>query len=120
MKVKISDSSERFDNIAFSNVIEDGKSLPTLATYICPTCKEKIGFTKNNIEEKSLENYSNLSLDHQSLFNETSIKNNFNNLHFLDWYCPRCNLPVRVYIKHWVGGHHGDAGVNILKVLELF
>jgi len=119
MKVIISDSSDRFDNIAFSNVIEDGKSLPTLATYTCPTCKEKIGFTKINFEERYLMNHSNLSLDHQSLFNKTSQENKFDGLRFLDWYCPKCNLPVRVYLKHWFGGHHGDAGVRIFKVLEL-
>ncbi len=47
MKLLISDSSDRFDNIAFSNVIEDGKSFPTLATIYLSNLQRKNWFYQN-------------------------------------------------------------------------
>ena len=120
MKVIIANSSERFDNISFSNVTDDGKSLSIFSNYTCPKCKENIVFKKNDFVERSLKDFSNLSIEHQTLFNASANDNQFNNFHFLDWYCPKCNLPVRVYVEHWVGGRHGDSGVNLKSVLELF
>lgn len=38
---------------------------------------------------------------------------------YLDWYCPKCRLPARVYFKQWAGGRHGDTGINIITVIEL-
>ena len=119
-QVKVSDGKERFDNTSFSNIIEDGKSLPLFATYTCPICAEQIGFTKKDFEERSLNNYSNLSKENQILFSKSAREGQFDNLHFLDWYCPKCKIPVRVYVEHWAGGRHGDAGVNIRFTLELF
>lgn len=120
MEIKFSNSSERFDNIHFSNEIIDGQSFPLFTTYTCPICKEKIDFTKKNFEERTLKKFSNLSIEHQKTFDKYAKDKIFNNLEFLDWYCPQCKLPVRVYAQHWAGGNHGDGGVNIINVLELF
>lgn len=119
-QIKISEAQDRFDNVSFSNVIENGKSLPLFATYTCPVCDEQIRFTKSNLEQRAKRDFSNLSREHQMLFNKTAQGQQFNNLEFLDWYCQNCKLPVRAYLNNWAGGKHGDAGADIIYVLEIF
>lgn len=119
MEIKLSDGTERFDNTEFSNEISDGKSTPLFSTYTCPACGEKTGFTKKNFEERAWLKFSNLSEEHSEMFNKYVTEKEWARLNYLDWYCPGCELPVRVYVENWAGGRHGDAGVDIKYVLEL-
>jgi hypothetical protein len=32
---------------------------------------------------------------------------------FLDFYCPTCKRPVKIYYDSWAGGRHGEAGFTI-------
>jgi hypothetical protein len=119
MQLNVTNSAERFDNTRFSNEVIVGVSLPLSGTYACPRCHEMIGFTKEASEKRSTLDFSNLSLEIQSLFGSWAEKNDMKGHHFLDWNCPKCHLPARVYVQHWIGGRHGDAGVDLLSVLEL-
>ncbi|MBF0595195.1 MAG: hypothetical protein HQL22_09530 [Candidatus Omnitrophica bacterium] len=118
MQIKICNAAERFNNISFSNEVTTGMSMSVFSTYTCPQCAEKIGFTKDHFEKRSKLNFSNLSSEYRLEFDAWEKKNKMGENYYLDWHCPKCNLAARVYIKFWAGGRHGDAGVNLLQVLE--
>jgi rubredoxin len=111
--------TSRFDNVAFSNEVEDGRSLPMNARYTCPHCGEVIGFTKQHFEERAARRHSNLSETVAKRINEWATKKGFSKEPFLDWSCPGCQLSVRAYVQHWAGGKHGDYGAKIVGVVEI-
>jgi hypothetical protein len=119
MQIKISDAKLRFDNTHFSNEVVDGRALPIFATYTCPQCGEKLGFEKSHFEVRSRLKVSNLAPDIDHIFSRYEKSKKIKHTGFLDWSCPKCFLPVRVYVLHWAGGRHGDAGVDITVVTEL-
>ncbi|MFA6455665.1 MAG: hypothetical protein WCW40_02495 [Bacteroidota bacterium] len=118
MKLQTINASERFDNTSFSNEVIDGKSVPLQTLFTCAACGEKVGFTKNHIEHRSRVSASNLSSHHQGVFDAHAKEHHIRTTGFLDWNCPRCTSPIRVYVEHWAGGRHGDSGVEIKYVVE--
>ena len=47
----------------------------------------------------------------------TSIKENIPDS-FLDYYCPKCQRPIRIYYFSYLGGHHGELGFVIKYVIN--
>jgi len=108
----------RFDNLHVSNVIEDGQTLPPACAYRCPRCNEGVVLTRDNLEHRSLRRLSNLSPEVAKKFDEAAFLQSLERAAFLDWSCPKCGLAVRAYVKPWAGGRHGDAGCDIVALLE--
>jgi hypothetical protein len=118
MKLNWVAPEDRFDNLHVSNVVENGRALPLTCAYKCPQCAEKVVLTKDNLEHRSLRRLSNLSPDVSREFGEAATLRSFGSSAFLDWSCPKCGLAVRAYVQPWVGGRHGDAGCDIIAVVE--
>jgi hypothetical protein len=38
---------------------------------------------------------------------------------FLDFYCPKCNTPVRIYYMSFIGGRQGEVGYELVFVLTM-
>lgn len=118
MKLDAVSADRRFDQTAFSNEVVDGRALPLITTYTCPRCSERVGFSKQNFEERADSQKSNLDAGLQRAFDDCALRHGEEGKPFLDWRCPGCALAVRVYAHAWAGGRHGDAGVDLTLVLE--
>lgn len=81
---------------AFEDRVYYQRSLVT--SYIC-VCNNELFFTTRDFYRHINLNFSNLSkLDlakiSQLTLSSTEVKQNY---HFLDFYCPNCRIPVRIY-----------------------
>ena len=118
MKIRAVGAEHRFDQTAFADAVIDGFALPLMTTYTCPRCSERVGFSKQNFEQRAPDQMSNLDVSVQQLFNDWASGNGEASNPFLDWLCPGCALAARVYAHLWAGGRHGDSGVDLSVVLE--
>jgi hypothetical protein len=109
--------ASRFDSISFSNEIIDGRSLPPTATYRCPNCDQRVGLTRANVETAP-RRVSNFDAEIAGLFDKEAEARGHAGLGFLDWRCPGCSMRVRVYVRTWAGGKHGDAGADLIEIVE--
>ena len=119
MSLKSVEPSARFDVVAFDNVVKDGRAASLFARYTCARCGEGVGFTKEQFEERAEEGFSNLPADISRLIAAWAVDRGLAAEPFLDWVCPGCGLAVRAYARKWAGGRHGDAGTDIVAVVEV-
>ncbi len=118
MKISTIQATERFENTEFSNEVVDGMALPLTTAYTCSQCGTQVGFHKLDFESGARQCRSNLEIGVAKLFDEFAQEHVTDTRDFLDWVCPKCGLPARVYVRFWAGGRHGDAGVTLLTVVE--
>lgn len=112
-------ATERFDIVALSTEIFDGRVTPLHTIYTCPLCREEVSFSRYDFESRGRRETSNLSDEHSTVISALAQASGVGSEEYLDWYCPKCHLPVRVYFRHWAGGRHGDSGIDIITVIEL-
>lgn len=112
-------AEERFDTKELSNEIVDGCSGNLYTAYTCPSCKQKISFSRKDFENRGRRETSNLLPEHRAIISALVETMPFCNEQYLDWYCPKCKLPARAYFSQWAGGRHGDSGVSIVAVVEI-
>lgn len=118
MTLEAVNAEDRFDQTAFSNEVIDGFALSLTTTYTCPRCSERIAFSKENFKYGAQSRVSNLDVELQRAFDKCAAQHGEAGEAFLDWRCPTCALPARVYANRWAGGRHGDSGVNLTIVIE--
>ncbi len=112
-------ASERFDETALDDVVEDGNAGPLYTRYTCPSCNGQVAFSRVDFESRGLRETSNLTPEHSAALTALAHLANFASNEYLDWYCPGCKMATRVYFQRWAGGRHGDSGVELLVVVEL-
>jgi len=112
------EAAERFDSVAFSSEIIDGRTTSMYTCYRCPRCGERIQFTRRDFEERAPRRLSNLPSEAALEIDAWAARSALGDAPFLDWVCPACSLPARVYVQPWAGGRHGDHGVKLLTVVE--
>ena len=113
------DPSARFDNVTFTNVIEDGAASSMYACYTCPECSEAVTLAKEDfLGIRKGQESSNLPPDTATRFDDWAAANELSETSYLDWSCPGCDLVVRAYFQRWAGGRHGDFRVDIVAVVE--
>ena len=108
-------ANQRFDQTEFNNVALDGQARSIYAIYTCPNCQEQIRFQKSNFERTR---HTNLAPEIEGLFDSFALNHLSDSNHFIDWLCPKCRLAARVYFRTWVGGRHGDYGIDLTEVIE--
>lgn len=119
MKVSWSDPSSRFDVTSFSNVIVDGQAGPLTTVSTCLRCFATLAFTRDNFETRASRRFSNLLGDVARAIEAAALERGYAGDDFLDWTCPGCGLATRAYVRAWAGAHHGDAGVDIVAVVDV-
>lgn len=92
-----------FSKIDFQDDI-DYNTYPK-SIYRCPICTNELSFNKQDFEKYSLNEKSIFSYQEQYKIQEFQQKrNNKESNSFIDFYCPKCNLPTRIYYTAWGGG----------------
>lgn len=86
--------------------------------YTCGNCGYGIVFSKDNLLSGERNRKTKLSQEDALGFDEIAKQKKIEGLSFLDFYCPQCNLAVRIYYETQFGGHHGDSSFSLKYVIE--
>lgn len=108
--MRLQSASEVFNKTEFNNQ-SDWDTYPT-ADYCCDKCNQMVSIDLKSLTKHQFSDFSNLDSVDKKGFEELEIKCNISNS-FLDFYCPTCKRPVKVYYDSWAGGHHGEMGFTI-------
>jgi hypothetical protein len=92
----------RLTKLAFQ-ADEDWNTYP-LSEYTCASCGEKVGFSLRDLDKHAYSDRTNLSEGDAAAFTAVAAKRLGEANSFLDFYCPGCKAPVRLYYHAWVGG----------------
>jgi hypothetical protein len=110
--MKLTEINELTDKIDF-NSYEDFETYPT-SDLECLNCNKKVSLNFKNLKKHSNSDFTNLSEQDAKKMTEfvnaklTEIPNSF-----LDYYCPDCRKPIRVFYKSWGGGRHCEYGYEL-------
>ena len=113
--MKPKDATTILDKTEFTNRI-DWDTFPT-ANYCCNKCNQIVSIDFNNLTKHQFSDFSNFNSEDKELFKKVEtdlIKTNS----FLDFYCPTCKRPVRIYYDSWAGGNHGESGFSIKFIID--
>ena len=102
--VRVVPASERLTKLEFEADI-DWDTYPR-SEYTCPGCGGKISFTLRNLNKHAHSTFTNLSPDDADAIEKTAIGHVGDANSFVDFYCPGCKLPVRIYYRSWAGGRY--------------
>lgn len=112
--MKLINADVVFSKTSFQDDI-DYETYP-VSVYQCPICNEKLSFNKRDFQKHSLQKTSVLSYEEQTEIEEYLHKINQQGTNsFIDFYCPQCKTPTRIYYESWAGGRF--TGGYILKFL---
>jgi predicted RNA-binding Zn-ribbon protein involved in translation (DUF1610 family) len=80
----------------------------TSTIYTCPHCSEAVKFYIRDFDKHWKTKSSNLEpKDYRGAQDDKG---------FLDFYCPKCNVPTTVTFALYAGGQHGEYWYTIEKV----
>lgn len=113
-ELKIQIAGEVFDKTEFIDS-EDWRTYPT-ADYRCSDCGMMVTINFSDLEKHSLSEFTNLNVEDQQVIKKLEA-NNLSTNSFLDFYCPGCHRPVKVYYDFWAGGRF-EAGFSIKYVIH--
>ena len=111
--MKVRNAETILNKTDFNNQV-DWDTYPT-ADYTCDNCNQIVAISLKDLVKQAYNGFSNLTdADNQSI--DTLIKTTVEKLpsSYLDFYCPNCKRPIRIYYESWAGGNHTEAG-HILK-----
>lgn len=113
----IADANEVFTKTDFQDDI-DYNTYP-ISVYECPICYNKLSFTKNSFQKYRMNTFSNFSDDELTRINQLIKNKNLKATNsFLEYYCPKCKSPTRVYFTTWAGGRF-TGGYRLSYIIAL-
>lgn len=109
------DAKERLTKLEFE-ADSDWNTYPR-SEYSCPACAEVISFCIKDFDRHAHSSGTNLNSELAAgvsafVAGKTDEANSY-----LDFYCPGCKLPVRIYYQAWAGGRYTH-GHTIKFVVE--
>lgn len=117
MQLRLLNGAERFDKTIFPST--QFKKVPYMGTiYTCPRCGEKKEIPVRHLENRTVLRFSKFAIDLQTQFDNFRRAKKIIESGYIDWNCEKCEMPVRVYVQHWVAGAGSDFGVEIKAVVE--
>ena len=100
------------DKLSFNNYIESDTY--ARANLRCPSCRSNVSLRYKNLVKHAFSDITNLS---DKVITEIKILLEQKELNvpnsFLDYNCPNCQNPIRIYYESWAGGKHGEAGFEL-------
>ena len=86
-------------------------------SYHCLKCNYIITFNDSDFKKHRRSNFTNLTQEENYFLNTFIKTKNMEQNSFLDFYCPDCKTPTRIYYIDGIGGKHGQYQVGIESVL---
>jgi hypothetical protein len=99
------DANTVFSKIDFQEDID--YNMYPKSIYECPICKSELSFGMQDFKKYSLNKNSSFPIEEQEKIKkmlEFSKRKEPNS--FIDYYCPQCNTPTRIYFTAWAGGRY--------------
>ena len=115
--MRVHNADNILDKTEFNNQT-DWETYPT-TDYTCDNCNQTVSLSLKDFTKHAYNDYSNLTQkDKQTV--DATISASVDNIPSsqLDFYCPTCRRPVRIYYDSWAGGHHGEAGYCLKYVVD--
>jgi hypothetical protein len=103
-------ATEILSKTEFNNQ-SDWDTYPT-ADYCCDKCNQIVSIDFKSLTKHQFSDFSNFVSADKELFKSLEGGDTKTNS-FLDFYCPTCKRPVKIYYDSWAGGRHGEAGFTI-------
>lgn len=113
--MKIIPAAEILSKTEFNNQT-DWENYPT-ADYCCDKCSQTISIDFKSLRKHQFSDFSNLDIEDQKQFMDIEKAGEKTNS-FLDFYCPTCKRPVKIYYDSWAGGRHTEAGFKIVFIIQ--
>ena len=110
-------ANQKLNKTEFNNQV-DWETYPT-ADYCCDKCNQGVSFNFTHFNTHQRSAFSNFKENDKSAFDLFASTNNLEPTNsFLDFYCPTCKAPVRIYYDTWAGGKHGEHGFSIKYIVD--
>lgn len=113
---RVVNAEDKMDNLFFSNY--DDYYDYHYGVFICSNCGRELTFERNDLRKHFLSDFSNLNADDSkkiALVLNKSQKKEVSS--FIDFYCPVCKQPVRIYYRS-DGGKHAEEAYLIKYIVE--
>lgn len=79
----------------------------SISIYECPICKNKLAFKISDFKRHALLKKSIFLPEEQNkIATYVKEKNMIESNSFIDFYCPKCKHPTRIYYTSWAGGRY--------------
>lgn len=95
-------ANRRIDKLSFE-ADEDWQIYPR-STYACPNCGERVTFNLHDLGQHAFSEFTNLCPNDAEMAEEAAEGAVVESNSFLDFYCPNCRTPARIYYEAWAGG----------------
>lgn len=113
----IINAKERIDTLYFSNY-NDSEDYH-YGTVTCSNCNEKITFHIGDLRKHMMTESTNLSPEDSNKMNKAFRLANKKDVNsFIDYYCTKCKLPIRLYYLSGIGGRHAEEAYEVKYVIE--
>lgn len=109
---------------SFSNLSDKTqKDFDELALAILPSAKMKTGrqngaYTKDDIRAVEKQRFRLIFKKRKINLLWLPLKGQVMPDSFIDFNCPNCNRPVRIYYSSFLGGRHGEHGYQLKYIID--
>ena len=111
--MKIARAAELLSKDEFSADVD--WELNPQSVYRCPRCGEEIAFCMRDLRRHAFSSFTNLKTEDRIAF-ERAADSDVDSNSYLDFYCPGCQVPTRMYFTAWAGGRF-TSGYRIDSVM---
>ncbi len=115
MILSIVPAMERLSRLEFQ-ADRDWDTYPS-SVYHCPVCGTQTSFAMRDLDRHAHREFTNLSQADARVVAEVVEGSGREYNSFLDFYCPGCRVPVRIYYSSWAGGRW-TRGHDLLFIVE--
>lgn len=88
--------------------------------YSCKSCGEKIHIKTISFEKHCNLDFSNLSADDNAEFEDYIHIHHLSDLSFLDFNCPGCKMPTKLFYTGGPSGYGGEFGFEVKRAVGLW
>ena len=103
--VRLVEAQNVFSKIDFQDDVD--YDIYPKSIYRCPICDYELSFSMRNFKKYSFNQNSPFSIvEQEKIKSILRLSKRKESNSFIDFYCPQCNTPTRIYFTVWAGGRY--------------